>query len=182
MNGRVAERMGNRQPDAAPHGAYRCAGDRWCVVAVRTDTEWRALCNAMEVPSLADDPRFAALKNRKANEDQLDRIVQEWTQERDPYVIMDLLQGSGVPAGVVQTGEDLLEHDPQLRHRNFFQRLDHPALGSYRAPQASFRLPGAPCKLQRARLIGEDTYEVLGEVLGYTDQEIEQFVMAGALQ
>ncbi len=182
VNGRIAERMGNRQPDAAPHGAYRCAGDRWCVVAVRTDAEWRALCGAMQTPALADDPRFATLENRKSNEDQLDRIVQEWTQERDPYVIMDLLQGSGVPAGVVQTGEDLLEHDPQLRHRNFFQRLDHPALGSYRAPQASFRLPGAPCKLQRARLIGEDTYEVLGEVLGYTDQEIEQFVMAGALQ
>ena len=136
----------------------------------------------MEVPTLADDSRFATLENRKANEDQIDQIVQQWTQEREPYAIMDLLQGLGVPAGVVQTGEDLLEHDPQLRHRNFFQRLDHPALGSYRAPQASFRLPDAPCDLRRARLIGEDTYEVLSEVLGYTDAEIERFAVAGALQ
>ncbi len=182
INDRVAKRNGNRQPDAAPHGAYRCTGDRWCVIAVTTDFEWRALCNAMEVPTLADDSRFATLENRKANEDQIDQIVQQWTQEREPYAIMDLLQGLGVPAGVVQTGEDLLEHDPQLRHRNFFQRLDHPALGSYRAPQASFRLPDAPCDLRRARLIGEDTYEVLSEVLGYTDAEIERFAVAGALQ
>ena len=125
---------------------------------------------------------FATLQSRKANEDDLDRIVEAWTQERDAREVMDLLQRLGVPAGVVQTGEDLLEHDPQLRHRNFFQRLDHPALGTYRAPQSSFRLADAPCKLRRARLIGEDTYEVLSEVLGYSDAEIEQLALAGALQ
>ena len=41
VNGRVAGRQGNRQPDAAPHGAYRCRDDRWCVIAVRGEAEWR---------------------------------------------------------------------------------------------------------------------------------------------
>ncbi len=182
VNGRVAERTGNRQPDAAPHGAYRCAAGRWCVIAVTNDTEWRALCGAMQSAALADDPRFATLERRKANEDDLDRIVVDWTQEREARDVMDLLQRLGVPAGVVQTGEDVLEHDPQLRHRGFFQRLEHPALGTYRAPQHSFRLSDAPCELQRARLIGEDTYEILSEVLGYRDAEIEQLALAGALQ
>ena len=182
VNGRVTQRLGNRQPDAAPHGAYRCAGDRWCVIAVTSDAQWRALCNAMQIPALVEDQRFCTLERRKANEDELDRIVAGWTSQRDAREVMDLLQGLGVPAGVVQTGEDVLEHDPQLRHRHFYQSLDHPALGSYRAPQASFRLSAAPCKLSRARLIGEDTYEVLSEALGYTDKEIEQFAVAGALQ
>ena len=182
VNNRIPNRNANRQPDAAPHGAYRCAADRWCAVAVRNDDEWQSLCDAMETPSLARDPRFATLQDRKANEDELDRIVEEWTSQRDAWKVMELLQGCGVPAGVVQTGEDILEHDPQLRHRNFYQRLDHPALGSYRAPQASFRLSDAPCQLTRARLLGEDTHEVLTQTLGYSDREIEHFALVGALK
>ncbi len=182
VNGRVAERLGNRQPDAAPHGAYRCAGERWCVIAVTSDAEWQSLCAGMQAPDLAADPRFTTIQDRKANEDELDRIVEVWTKQRDAREVMTLLQGCGVPAGVVQTGEDVLEHDPQLRHRNFYQRLEHPALGSYRAPQSSFRLSDAPCELQRARLIGEDTYAVLSATLGYSDEEIERFALAGALQ
>ena len=118
----------------------------------------------------------------RSNEDELDRVVGQWTIERDAYEVMARLQAHGVAAGVVQTGEDVLEHDPQLRHRNFYQRLDHPAMGTYRAPQASFRLSNAPCELQRARLLGEDTYEVLSEWLGYGDEEIERFAVAGALK
>ena len=182
VNGRVANRNGNRQPDAAPHGAYRCAADRWCVVAVTSDEEWRSFCAAIDAPALADDPRFARLEDRKSNEDELDSEVERWTVERDAYEVMERLQAQGVPAGVVQTGEDVLEHDPQLRHRSFYQRLEHPAIGTYRAPQASFRLSDAPCELQRARLLGEDTYEVLSEWLGYGVGEIERFAVAGALR
>ncbi|MYD53423.1 MAG: CoA transferase [Chloroflexi bacterium] len=182
VNERVLNRNGNRQPDAAPHGAYRCSGDRWCVIAVTGDEAWRSFCGAIDAPALADDPRFAKLGDRKSNEDELDRVVGQWTIERDAYQVMEQLQAHGVAAGVVQTGEDVLEHDPQLRHRNFYQRLEHPALGTYRAPQASFRLSEAPCELQRARLLGEDTYEVLSEWLGYGDAEIERFALGGALQ
>lgn len=182
VNKRVLNRNGNRQPDAAPHGAFRCAGDHWCVVAVTSDEEWRSFCAAIDAPALAEDSRFATLEDRKSNEDELDRVVERWTIERDAYEVMERLQAQGVAAGVVQTGEDVLEHDPQLRHRNFYQRLDHPVMGTYRAPQASFRLSDAPCELQRARLLGEDTYEVLREWLGYGDAEIERFAVAGALR
>jgi len=182
VNGRVANRNGNRQPDAAPHGAYRCAADRWCVIAVTSDEEWRSFCAAIDAPELADDARFTTLEDRKSHEDDLDRVVEQWTIELDAREVMETLQARGVAAGVVQTGEDVLEHDPQLRHRNFYQRLDHPVMGTYRAPQASFRLSDAPCELQRARLLGEDTYEVLSEWLGYGDGEIEGFAVAGALR
>lgn len=181
VNGRVAKRSANRQPDAAPHGVYRCSSDRWCVIAVTTDNEWQSLCDVMQAPDLAADLRFQTIQDRKANEDELDRLIEQWTAQRGAYDVMHHLQESGVPCGVVQTGEDVLERDPQLRHRNFYQRLDHPALGSYRAPQASFRLSDAPCQLQRVRLLGEDTYEVLSGTLGYSAMEIEQFALSGAL-
>lgn len=181
-NGRAAGRSGNRQPDAAPHGVYRCRGDRWCAIAVGAEAEWLAFRHVLGDPAWAAAQAFATLADRKRQEDDLDAHVEAWTVKRDAREVMDTLQRAGVPAGVVQTGVDLLVHDPQLRHRGFYQRLDHPALGAYHAPQHAFRLPDAPCTLRRARLIGEDTYDVLESVLSFDDAEIERLALAGVLQ
>ena len=54
LNGDIAERDGNRHPEAAPHGAFPCAGDdNWCVLSVASDEQWRALCHAMDRPEWA---------------------------------------------------------------------------------------------------------------------------------
>ena len=182
VNGRVATRLGNRQPHAAPHGAYRCRGDRWCAIAVTGEAEWSAFRTAIGDPAWANAARFASHEARKRHEDALDALVEEWTRRREPEDVMQTVQSAGVPAGVVQRGEDLLERDPQLRHRRFWQTLDHPALGSYQAPQHSFRLPEAPCELRRSRLTGEDTRAVLRDVLSMSDDEIAELAGAGVLQ
>ena len=182
VNGRVATRQGNRQPHAAPHGAYPCQDDRWCAIAVTTDDEWDAFRTAIGDPAWAHDARFATLAARKQHEDALDAHVETWTRERAPDAVMDQLQAAGVPAGAVQRGSDLMERDPQLKHRGFWQELAHPAFGTYRAPRHSFRLSDAPCDLRRSRLIGEDTHEILRDVLGYSDDEIGELAIAGVLQ
>ena len=182
VNGRVAGRQGNRQDGAAPHGAYRCRDDRWCVIAVRDEAEWRAFRAAIGDPAWAREERFATHAGRKSREDALDVLVERWTRERTPEAVMTTLQGAGVAAGVVQRGEDLLERDPQLRHRGFWQRLDHPAMVSYHAPQHAFQLTDAPCALRRSRLIGEDTAEVLRDVLGLSEAEIADLAAEGLLQ
>ena len=182
VNGRVAGRQGNRQAGAAPHGAYRCRDDRWCVVAVRDEAEWRAFRAAIGDPGWAGEERFATHAGRKSQEDALDVLVTGWTREHTPEAVMTTLQAAGVPAGVVQRGEDLLEHDPQLRHRGFWRPLDHPALVRYHAPQHAFQLPDAPCALRRSRLIGEDTAEILHDVLGLSEAEIADLAADGLLQ
>src|SRR4030095_11191163 len=72
VNGRVSERMGNRDPDHAPHGVYPVAGqsgsdDRWIAIAVTSDAAWRSLCNVMARPDLRDDPRWATANGRRAD-------------------------------------------------------------------------------------------------------------------
>ena len=139
VNGRVANRTGNRYPYAAPHGAYRCRGDdRWCTIAVFTEAEWQNFVLVIGNPAWASSPKFITLEVRKDNEDELDRLVEEWTINYTAEEVMSMMQGVGVSAGVVQTGEDLLERDPQLKHRHFFQELDHPEVGKYRAPAHPF--------------------------------------------
>ncbi|GAG07423.1 unnamed protein product, partial [marine sediment metagenome] len=110
VNGRDQNRQGNRLPYAAPHGAYRCQGDdRWCVIAVFSDAEWRAFCQAISDPQWCHDERFATLQERKQNEDELDRLIEGWTSGRTAEEVMETLQAAGVAAGVVQNARDVLE-------------------------------------------------------------------------
>lgn len=181
-SGHVASRNGNRDQDAAPHGAYRCRGpDRWCAIAITSREEWLALCGALENPGWANDPRFSTLSGRKANEDELDKLIEAWTVNADAEAAMDLLQGAGVPAGIVANAEDLFR-DPQLQHRRAFITLDHPEIGSHQITTAAFRssafsnLPRSP-----APLMGQHNEHVLRDFLGMSDDEIADLVLKEAL-
>ena len=182
VNGRVAQRLGNRQPDAAPHGAYRCRDGRWCVIAVTNAEEWDAFRQAIGEPAWTQESRFETHAGRKQHEDALDALVEQWTRQRTPAKVMNTLQWAGVPAGVVQGGEELLELDPQLQARGFWHALDHPTLGRYHAPQHAFQLSDTPCVVRRSRLIGEDTAEILRDVLRLSGAEIGDLAAAGVLQ
>ncbi len=183
VNQRVANRMGNRLAYAAPHNAYRCRGeDRWCAIAVFTDEEWESFCKVIGSPAWTKDPRFSTLLARKRNEEELDRLVEEWTINYTPEEVMSKMQRAGVPAGVLQTGEDLLEHDPQLKHRHFFWEVDHPEVGKSRAYRYAFVLSKAPYEVRRAPLLGEHNRYVFKEILGMSDDEIAELAIEGVLK
>jgi crotonobetainyl-CoA:carnitine CoA-transferase CaiB-like acyl-CoA transferase len=130
VNGRPAQPVGNHSAHMAPHGCYRCAGDdRWCVIAVQSDGQWRALAEQLGQPALADDERFATFVARARNATQLDAVISAWTAEHDPFDVMNRLQAIGVPAGVVQSGADLAA-DPHLLARGFIETVEHPVLGA----------------------------------------------------
>lgn len=180
VNGRIASRDGNRDPYAAPHGAYRCAGkDRWCVIAVFTNEEWQAFCHAIGQPKLIEDKRFATLKLRKENEDELDRLVEEWTSNLPPEMVMSMLQQAGVAAGVVETAEDM-HHDPQFKHRNHFLTFDHPVMGAHPVNALPPKLSKSPAKQYRpVPCLGEHNAYVCTEILGMSDEEFVGLLQAG---
>ncbi len=179
----VSERTGNRTAygGGAPHGAYRCRGeDRWVAITVFTDEEWRAGANVMGNPEWGDDPRFATADARERNADALDQLVESWTMRHSAEDVMDMLQAAGVAAGVVQTGEDL-SRDPQLKERGFFHRVpDHQ--GELRTIEsAPYKLSRTPGRVTRgAPAFAADMTYVLRELLGMTDEEVEDCAIAGA--
>jgi benzylsuccinate CoA-transferase BbsF subunit len=183
VNGRVASRIGNRYPYAAPHNAYRCRGkERWCAIAVFTDEEWESFCKVIGDPSWTNDPEFSTFLGRKRNEDELDRLVEGWTIKYPATEVMTMMQAAGVAAGVVETGEDLLEHDLQLKHRHAFWELDHPEIGKHYAPGPPFVLSKTPSELRRSPLLGEHSEYALKGMLGMSDQEIADMVIEGVLE
>ncbi len=183
VNGRVRERSGNRHPQAAPHGAFRCQGeDRWCVIAVFTDDEWQALGKVIG-GEWCRDPRFATLEGRKAHEDELERRLEEWTSVRTAEEVMETLQAAGVPAGVVQTAEDVLDKDPHLKERGYYVYLDHPEAGRTAYDGPPFRLSKTPGRLRSpACLLGEHTQYVCKEILKLSDEEIAHLVVEEVLK
>jgi crotonobetainyl-CoA:carnitine CoA-transferase CaiB-like acyl-CoA transferase len=185
VNGRVLTRNGNRAPDAAPHGIFRCRDedglDRWVAIAVESEAQWSALVRKMGEPAWAADPRFASLAGRKAHEDELETLMGAWTADKSPAEVFQLLQPQ-VPAAPVQTGEDLLR-DPQLRHLGYLHTLRHAEVGDmpYEGSQAIASVtPAYPRKA--APLFGADTVQVLREFLGYPAEEVEALIAKGAVE
>ena len=182
VNARVAPRQGNRDPCAAPHGCYPCRGEeRYCVIAVRSDEEWKAFCKVIGQPALTRDPKFSTLAVRKQNEDELDSMVEEWTRDHTPEEVMSTMQMAGVSAGIVQTPKDLFE-DPQLKHRGHFQWREHPVIGLLPYHSQAFKLSKTPEQLVKsAPCLGEDNEYIYKEILGYSDDEISDLMAEGVI-
>lgn len=175
VNGREQMRMGNRHPDAAPHGVYRTRGEkRWIGIAVYNDGEWEALKKVLGSPEWADDPKFSSKKGRLANQDQLDELIENWTAEQNGKELMEKLVAGGVRAGMVLDAKDILE-DPQMRARGHWVYLDHPEIGVSAYSGSPVHMSKTPAQFKTAApLLGQHTEEVMKEILNMSDQEFKK--------
>src|SRR5207244_2172125 len=102
VNGTIATRNANRDPQAAPHGAYPCKGDdSWCALSVHSESQWKRLCDAMGNPAWSTEQKFATHAARKKNENQLDEKIGAWTSGYTAREVMEKLQAAGIRAGIV---------------------------------------------------------------------------------
>ncbi len=177
VNGANPQPNGNNYEVAAPHGCYRCRGeDRWCVISARSDQEWQSFCDVIGRTDLETDGRFLDLSSRLKNRSALDAIVQLWTQTQTAEEITVKLQSAGVPAGVAQTGADLLK-DPQLRQRNYYAAFAESLIGAFEIPRSGILFKGSEDKpLRLPARLGADNEPILKELLGYDQSAIKQWL------
>ncbi|MEE8471581.1 MAG: CoA transferase, partial [Dehalococcoidia bacterium] len=90
-----------------------------------------------------------------------------------------LMQAGGVAAGVVQNAEDILDKDPQLRHRGHIQKLDHTEMGPVNHYAWPPKLSRTPARMRPAPCLGEHTEYVCTEVLGMSDGEFLELLASG---
>ena len=183
INGREFERLGNADPQFAPHAVYPAAGDdRWVAVACETDAQWRSLATAIGRADLAEDPALTTATGRLEAVDALDAAITAWTEARDMFEVERTLQAAGVPAHAVQNSTEAIR-DPQLLHRGHFVRLPHPLLGETTVEGSRFRLSRTPARVERAGpTFGQHNFEVLSDLLGYDADRIAELAAAGVLQ
>jgi benzylsuccinate CoA-transferase BbsF subunit len=107
-----------RGPMVAPHNAYRtdpCGYNDWCIIVCESDEEWQRLAQVMGAPAWAAAPKFAAVSGRLQYQAELDQSLETWTMSLEKYELTERCQAAGVRALPVQSAEDRVENDPQLR-------------------------------------------------------------------
>ena len=179
VNGRTWRPNGNRSPNAAPSGCYPCRGDdQWCVISCLTGDQWTSLCGEMGNPSWAQDPAFGSLEARIEHHDELDERLGQWTSQYTPYQVMRRLQRAEVPAGVVQSGEQLY-HDHHLRSRGYVVESDHGGRGRMEHPGSTVRLSDTPGRIESGGPeLGQHNYHVFGDLLGTDIKALAEMVDA----
>ncbi|MFC1986941.1 CaiB/BaiF CoA transferase family protein [Chloroflexota bacterium] len=175
INQKVMERVGNRDEIMAPHGCYRCKGDdKWVAIAVSSDAEWFALCDVMGNPEWTRREEFSDALSRWKNQDELDRLIGEWTVNYTHHEVMEMLQGAGVMAGASIDIEEMAT-DPQLKARGVLVEMEHPVMKKIVRIGMPFKLSESPRgNYLPAPLIGEHNDQVFGELLGLPIDEIRQ--------
>ena len=182
VTGNVAVRAGNADPDMAPHGGYRCVGDdEWVAIAVINDAAWQRLCVVIGRDDLAAESGLATVAGRLVAHERIDQAVEKWTLTYSATSATELLIGAGIAAHAVQSSAECLA-DPQLALREHFVWLEHPDRGCV-VENGRFQLSRSESgPRQRAPFLGEHTFDVLTEFLGYDPDHIADLAATEVLE
>ena len=173
LTGANPTRTGNANQVAQPADVYM-GSDGPFVLAAVTDAQFGKLCaDVIERPDLATDSRFERNAQRLQNISGLGAILGEIFRQRPRAFWIDRLRAAGVPAGVVATVAEALGSD-LVAARGSVREVAHPTAGSYRALRTPARLHDtAEVPAKGAPLLGEDSRDILREVGGLSETEIE---------
>ena len=168
----------------APHNVYPCQGeDRWIAIAVSTDEEWRGLRKAMGETSWAADSRYDTALGRKQHRGDLDMQLGQWTSAQEAQSLAEKLQQHGVAAGAVLTAEELV-CNPHLEERGYLQEFRNdnaPWVGPRVYAGRPFRIPHIPVEIRHVAALGEHNAQILRELAGLSDEEIENLARDGVI-
>ncbi|MBW3098961.1 CaiB/BaiF CoA transferase family protein [Pseudohoeflea coraliihabitans] len=112
--GKPPQRQGLRHPTIAPYGIFTCGDGKELLISVQNDREWRALCTALNIGDLADDPLFRTNNARVANRDKVDGAIDTELGRRSREDNTALLDDARIAYGRLSDMEDLAQH-PQSR-------------------------------------------------------------------
>ena len=181
--GKPAPRQGNRSSASAPSNIYRCSPggpNDYVFIHCATQEMWISLTKIVGRPELGTDPRYEDRRDRVAFMDDIDAMIEAWTEQRAKHEVLQILAGAGIPCGAVLDSAEVLS-DPHLRQTGFLTDLEHPRRGVYPMPGNPVRLSDSPTDMVRSPLLGEHNAEVLGRLLGVDTAELDTLRRGGVI-
>jgi crotonobetainyl-CoA:carnitine CoA-transferase CaiB-like acyl-CoA transferase len=179
--GYIRERTGAILPGIAPSNVYRCKDGDY-LIGANQDSVFERLCQAMGEPELAHSPEYESHESRGRNQAQLDSRITEWTRQRTVDEVEAAMIAHGIPAGRIYKAPDMLT-DPHFAARNSIVELPHPQYGSIKMQNAFPLFSKTPASIRRLAPAtpGQDNRQVLGELLGLGDAQLEELARAGTI-
>ncbi len=174
-------RAGNDSGGGQLGNAVHCkpGGDNdWLYVVVQ-ERVWPALAERMGGKALAEDPRFADIEARRANQPEMWRLIGEFAGGHTKWELMEIFNELDVPCGPIMSTKDLVE-DEHVKLREMMVEVPHPGRGTFLNVGCPIKLSDSPVEVTRSPLLGEHTDEILADVLGYGAERIDGFKEAGA--
>jgi crotonobetainyl-CoA:carnitine CoA-transferase CaiB-like acyl-CoA transferase len=180
-SGIAPPRLGSAHPTFVPYRNYRGGDGIFFFLACFTQKFWEALCDAVERPDLARDPRFATNVARCNNRAALDQHLESLFATRPTSEWLQLFGKANVPAAPIQDLHQALRQDPQTAHNKTIVELNHPTAGKVETLALPVNFHGTPATYRRpAPRLGEHTQEILDE-FGFCAEEIERLLAAGVV-
>jgi formyl-CoA transferase len=180
-NGRIRERTPCLSGTSSPGGTYETRDGKWLVLVCSTERTWEYLTTAMKRPELLTNPKFATMRDRLANDPELDDIVRAWVKSLDYKELKAIADREGVPVSLVYSIEDIF-NDPHYAARENIVEMPHETLGSIKMPGIVPKFGKNPGSIRWVGpKLGEHTQEVLQGLLGYSVEKIETMKEEGVI-
>jgi formyl-CoA transferase len=171
--GFIRERTGAILPNVAPSNVYKTR-DGMVLIAANQDTVFTRLAAAMGQPELAQDPRYATHGARGAHQQELDALVEQWTQSLTTQDALALMDEHGVPAGLIYRAPEMLE-DPHFKAREAIVTVPHPDFGELRMQNVAPKLSETPGSVRSpSPELGQHNDEVYLQLLGLSRERYSQ--------
>jgi CoA:oxalate CoA-transferase len=182
LGGKQPPRRGNSHPASAsaPYGVYTTSDGHVAIICVR-EVHWQRLVTVMNQPGVEDNLHFADQKTRGKYGDEVDEVVNAWSCKLNKAEVVELLRAHNVPVAPVRTIPEVVE-DPHMHSRGTLHRVKHPEFGDVVLPHSPLRFEGEQrVSLQPSPRLGEHTYKVLDDWLGYDAATVDALLEQGTL-
>lgn len=173
FTGEDPQPQGSQHHNLVPYGVFPAA-DGAIIVACLTNNFWERICKALGKPDATNDPRFDAIQKRRDNREAVNALVSEFTSSKSVQELVDLFTEYQVPHAPILGIQEALSQ-PQAVAREMVVETEHQVLGKIPIVSRSIKFPGSEQPVPSAPpVLGQHTYEILKDVLGLSDDRIEQ--------
>jgi formyl-CoA transferase len=183
--GDAVPRAGNDSGGGQPGRILKCKGwekdpDAYIYFITQAPV-WEKICDVIGEPTWKTDPNYSKPAVRLPRLNEIFGRIEQWTMTKTKFEAMDILNEFDIPCGPILSMKELAE-DQSLRETGTVVEVDHPKRGKYLTVGNPIKLSASPTVVERSPLLGEHTDQILGQVLGYSADDIAQIKLSGATE
>jgi formyl-CoA transferase len=175
-------RAGHASGGGQPGHVLQCApgGANDYIYVIIQPQGWAPLMKVIGREDLIDHPDWSTPEGRLPHLETCFHLIEGWTVTKPKFEVMEILNAHNIPCGPVLSMKELAA-EPSLRTSGTVVEVDHPERGKYLTVGNPIKLSDSPTEVERSPLLGEHTEEILRQVVGYDDDEIEKARAEGAI-